>query len=151
VRRSEHEITDRAKIDAIIRGCQVCRLGLADGGEPYVVPLCFGYDGSALYFHCAAAGRKLDMLRTNSRVCFEFDVVGGIRPGGPGVRLGHCLPKRHRSRQGAVPEWPTEKRRGLQLIMAQYSDGQEFSFPDEAVNRTTLIKVAIESIAGKEA
>ena len=35
------------------RSCQVCRLGLCDGGEPYVVPLCFGYDGEALYFHAA--------------------------------------------------------------------------------------------------
>jgi nitroimidazol reductase NimA-like FMN-containing flavoprotein (pyridoxamine 5'-phosphate oxidase superfamily) len=47
MRRTEKEI-GRAEIDAIIRRSQVCRLGLSDQGEPYVVPLCFGYDGQAL-------------------------------------------------------------------------------------------------------
>ena len=45
MRRSEREITNRTEIDAIIRSCQVCRVGLADGIEPYIVPMSFGYDG----------------------------------------------------------------------------------------------------------
>jgi nitroimidazol reductase NimA-like FMN-containing flavoprotein (pyridoxamine 5'-phosphate oxidase superfamily) len=68
MRRSEREIKDRAVIDAIIRQCLVCRLGLSDGEEPYIVPLCFGYDGEALYVHSASDGRKIDILRKNSRV-----------------------------------------------------------------------------------
>jgi hypothetical protein len=77
MRRTEKEI-GRAEIDSIIRRSQVCRLGLSDQGAPYVVPLCFGYDGQALYFHCAKEGRKLDILRRNERVCFEFDIVEGM-------------------------------------------------------------------------
>ena len=72
MRRQEREISDRAAIDAIIRACQVCRLGMVDGDLPYIVPMSFGYDGRALYFHCATQGRKLDVLRRRPRVCFEF-------------------------------------------------------------------------------
>jgi nitroimidazol reductase NimA-like FMN-containing flavoprotein (pyridoxamine 5'-phosphate oxidase superfamily) len=88
MRRSEREIKDRALIDAIIRQCQVCRLGLSDGEEPYIVPLCFGYDGETLYFHSAPEGKKLDILRNNSRVCFEFDIPEGMREAEQGCRWG---------------------------------------------------------------
>jgi nitroimidazol reductase NimA-like FMN-containing flavoprotein (pyridoxamine 5'-phosphate oxidase superfamily) len=43
-------------------------------GQPYIVPVCFGYDDGTLYFHSATAGRKLDVLRKNNAVCVEFDV-----------------------------------------------------------------------------
>jgi len=63
MRRREKQITDRSQIEAIIARSQVCRLALSDGGQPYIVPLCFGYRRSRLYFHSAAAGRKIDILR----------------------------------------------------------------------------------------
>src|SRR5271157_1176991 len=88
MRRSEREIKERAVIDATIRQCLVCRLGLADGVEPYIVPLCFGYDGEALYFHSASDGRKIDILRKNNRVCFEFDIPEGMREAEQGCRWG---------------------------------------------------------------
>jgi len=54
---------------------------MADGGSPYVVPLSFGYrfpadDTLELYFHSAYEGRKIDILRKNSRVCFEISDEG---------------------------------------------------------------------------
>ena len=79
MRRGEREIKDRAEIDAVMRRCRVCRLGLCDGNEPYIVPICFGYDGQALYFHCAHEGRKIDIIRTNNRVGFEFDILESMK------------------------------------------------------------------------
>jgi hypothetical protein len=149
MRRSQREITDRAEIDAIIRRSQVCRLGLTDGDEPYVVPLCFGYDGEALYFHCAKEGRKLDILRKNNRVCFEFDIVEGIIKNTQACGWG----MRYRSVIGVgtahLVEKNDEKIKGLALIMNQYADGR-FIFPDDAVVRTSVIKVLIESVSGKQ-
>lgn len=149
MRRSEQEITDRAEMDSIIRASQVCRLGLTDGREPYVVPLCFGYDGRALYFHCAKEGRKLDLLRENNRVCFEFDIVEGMVEADQACRWGI----RYRSVIGvgmaALIEDLAEKRRALALLMAQYSRNT-FTFPDKAVSSVTVIKVEIESMSGKQ-
>ena len=39
---------------------------------PYCLPLSFVRQERALYFHCAASGRKTDLLRRNPRVCVTF-------------------------------------------------------------------------------
>jgi uncharacterized protein len=149
MRRKEREIKDREAIDAIIRECRVCRLGLSDGGQPYVVPLSFGYDGESFYFHGASTGRKIDILRANNRVCFELDILGALRPSDEACRWSAG----YRSVIGfgiaEIVELPEAKRKILGVIMAQYSD-ETFSFTDEAVHRTTVIKVHVDSITGKQ-
>jgi hypothetical protein len=150
MRRSEREIKDRAVIDAIIRQCLVCRLGLSDGEEPYVVPLCFGYDGEALYFHSASEGRKIDILRKNSRICFEFDIPEGMREAEQGCRWGI----KYRSVIGfgtaEIVDDQEGKRRALEIVMAQYS-GKEYIFPEDVVTKTAGIKVVIARVTGKQA
>ncbi len=78
MRRNEREIKDRKDMDGIIKRCRVCHLALCDDGQPYVVPLSFGYDGEYLYFHAAREGRKIDIIKRNSRVGFEFDILHDI-------------------------------------------------------------------------
>ena len=73
MRRADKAITDRAELDEIIRDSQICRVAFAVDNQPYLVPLCFGYDGSALYFHTARRGKKIDCLERNPRVCVEFE------------------------------------------------------------------------------
>ena len=58
MRRKDREITDRAEIEAILNEAMVCRIGLADGGEPYVVPLSFGYEDGSVYIHSAPEASK---------------------------------------------------------------------------------------------
>lgn len=45
---------------------------------PYCLPLSLVRVDNRLYFHCAKAGRKLDLLRRNPRVCVTF--VGASEP-----------------------------------------------------------------------
>ncbi|MDP6113299.1 MAG: pyridoxamine 5'-phosphate oxidase family protein [Planctomycetota bacterium] len=149
MRRSEKEIKDRSLIDSIIRSCQVCRLGLCDGREPYVVPLSFGYDGQALYLHAASEGRKLDILQENSRVCIEFDIVHEVVEAEDACSWGIKYQSVIGFGTAEIVEEMEEKRRGLALLMSQYSD-KEFSFPDAAVQRTCVMKVTIDSITGKQ-
>jgi nitroimidazol reductase NimA-like FMN-containing flavoprotein (pyridoxamine 5'-phosphate oxidase superfamily) len=150
MRRSKEEITDRTAIDAIIRQCRVCRLGLSDGEEPYIVPLCFGYDGEALYFHSALEGRKIDILRKNNRVCVEFDIPEEMKEAEEGCKWGI----RYRSVIGFGTAYlmnvGESKRKALEILMAQYSD-KEYAFPDDVVAKTAIIKVVISRITGKHA
>ena len=74
MRRNEREIKDREEMEAIIQRAQVCRIGLSEKDVPYIVPMDFGYKGNCLYFHCASEGKKLDMIRQNSKVCFEIGI-----------------------------------------------------------------------------
>jgi len=150
MRKSEREITDRAEIDAIIRGCQVCRLGMTDGAEPYIVPLCFGYDGRSLYFHCANEGRKLEILERHNRVCFEFDAVESMVAAAEACDWSI----RYRSVMGTgtahVIRDAVAKRQALVLVMAQYASGRAFTFPEASVTRTTVIRVDIAGLTGKQ-
>lgn len=77
MRKRDQEITDRVTIDDILRRCPVCHLGPIHANRLYVVPLCFGYDGHALYFHCADKGLKLDCLRSNPSDCAGFFLAEG--------------------------------------------------------------------------
>jgi len=149
MRRKDKDIPDRAQIDAIIRACRVCRLGLADGGEPYVVPLCFGYDGEALFFHGAGQGKKIDILKRNNRVCFEFDLLERLVEASEACRWG----VKYRSVIGTgTAEFVEDldaRRHGLETLMSGFS-GLRFTFPEEAVRGTCIIKVRILEITGKQ-
>ena len=67
MRRKDREITESDRIQKIIDACQCMRIALADGACAYIVPVNFGYDkaGKAFYFHGAAKGRKIDLIRQN--------------------------------------------------------------------------------------
>jgi uncharacterized protein len=149
MRRHERAIKDRAAIDDIIRRAQVCHLGLVDGDVPYVVPLSFGYDGQALYFHCALEGRKLDLIRQNPRVAFAFDIMENLIEAEQACHWG----VRYQSVMGTgtaqIIDDAEGKRQALAAVMAQYAEGT-YTFPDDAVARSGAIRVAIESITGKQ-
>jgi len=62
------KITDIDEMEGIIKEATCCRIGLVDNDEPYVVPVCFGYERDALYFHGALAGRKVDLIKKNNNI-----------------------------------------------------------------------------------
>jgi nitroimidazol reductase NimA-like FMN-containing flavoprotein (pyridoxamine 5'-phosphate oxidase superfamily) len=66
------------KIEALLSHAIVGRIACCDhstsDGRPYLVPLAFAYDGSALYAH-SGPGRKIKIMRMNPRVTIEVDEV----------------------------------------------------------------------------
>jgi nitroimidazol reductase NimA-like FMN-containing flavoprotein (pyridoxamine 5'-phosphate oxidase superfamily) len=70
MRRPMLECNDEAKISSFLSSVLIGYLGLADDNEPYVVPLNFVWWNGAIYVHGAEEGRKVEMLKKNSRVCF---------------------------------------------------------------------------------
>jgi nitroimidazol reductase NimA-like FMN-containing flavoprotein (pyridoxamine 5'-phosphate oxidase superfamily) len=141
---------ERAAIEDIIRRALVCRLGLSDGGRPYVVPLTFGYRDNALYFHGGTHGTKARILKANNRVCFEFDVDVEIAPSDQPCKWG--LKYRSVIGHGTVGfvEDRAAKREALSIITAHYAPGA-YEFADAAVDSVTIIRVDIESMTGKQA
>ena len=150
MRRTDKEITERILLSQIIENCQVCRLGLAKDDTPYLLPVAFGYDGQAFYFHTAIEGRKIEFLTANPRVCVEFE---------HGVQL-----LRHDSNPckwsfsfqsvigyGTVRELTElpEKTAGLLQIMRHYS-GQAWTFAAEDLAAIRVWSIAIESLTGKQ-
>ena len=149
MRRKDKEITDIGEIESIIRKSLVCRLGLADDGSPYIVPLCFGYKNNGLYFHSAKEGRKIEILKRNNDVCFEFDDNLEVQAGKAACDWG----MKYRSVIGygraSFIEDPEEMRKALDIIMRQYADG-DFEYSEKLFEEALVIKVDISSMTGKK-
>lgn len=148
MRRKEKQITDPARIDAFIKSARVCRLGLSDNGQPYVVPLHFGYEPPFLYFHSADQGRKLSILAVNPKVCFEFDELEKINKSATACEWGSAFTSIIGEGEARLLDTPEEKLKGLTCIMAQYSSRQ-FEFDPETLARTAVIEVEILKMTAK--
>jgi uncharacterized protein len=148
MRRKDREITDRGAIDDIIRRCLVCRLGLSDGGQPYVIPLSFGYDGEALYIHAATEGKKLDILKRNNQVCFELDILTQVVTADQACQWGMAYESVIGFGIAEIILDVDSKRRALGCIMRHYGGTQE-DFPEPTLARTLVVRVLIDSVSGK--
>jgi nitroimidazol reductase NimA-like FMN-containing flavoprotein (pyridoxamine 5'-phosphate oxidase superfamily) len=148
MRRKDKEIKEKAEIEAIIAQASVCRLAMVDEDRPYIVPLCFGYREGALYFHSAGTGKKLDLLKKNNNVCFEFDVGTDVRPAGLACEWG----MRYKSVIGfgtaMFVEDPRAKQEALDIIVAQYA-GLSTGFRESALRKTVIVRVEIQRMTGK--
>ncbi len=146
MRRKEREITDPKVLESIINRANVCRLAMCEGDVPYIVPLCFGYERGALYFHSATEGRKLDILQKNPRVSFEMDVDSEL------VRTGDRCTMKYRSIIGSgnasLIEALEDKRNALDLIMMHYHQ-EPIVCPEPVLMNVAIIKVEIEEMTGK--
>ena len=149
MRKKDKEITDIKEIERVIEKAICCRIGLVDNDEPYVVPVSFGYERNALYFHGALEGRKVELIKKNNQICFEIETdVEVVKSGKP---CGWTT--RYRSVIGVgrayILESDEEKCHGLKVIMRQYAGG-DFSFPKPKLDKTLVVKVDIRSMTGKQ-
>ena len=148
MRRNEREITDRKDIDDIIRRCRVCHLAMCDDGQPYIIPLNFGYDGNFLYFHCAPEGRKIDIIKRNNRVGFEFDILNDIVTAERACDWGAKYESVIGSGTVEILADLEAKKEALEWIMRQYGNGT-WDFKEEILKKTLVLRVRILEISGK--
>lgn len=151
MRKAQREIGDPERIRAVMAEAQVCRIGMCDGAEPYVVPMNFGLGEGCLYLHCAREGRKIEILRRNDRVCFEMDLLRQIRQAATGCGWTARFASVIGTGRAVFVEDPEEKRRGLDRIMVHYAgEAGPFDYPPENLARTLVLRIDIESLTGKE-
>jgi len=148
MRKKENEITDLESIEEIIHKAVIFRLAMTLDDNPYVVPLCFGYRAKTIFFHSAGQGKKIDILRKNNKVCFEFDV--DCEPLESGKACNWSMKYRSVIGWGKVSfiEDMKEKQEALGLIMENYSENK-FQFTEGMVRATLVAKIDIEQMTGK--
>ena len=149
MRRKEKQITDNKQMEQILSQAQVCRLAMVDKGQPYVVPLNFGYGDGCLYFHSAPEGRKIDVLKADPRVCFEVDELVKMNKAAAACDWGVSFKSVIGTGTARILDTPAEKKAGLDIIMAQYS-GRTFDYPEEKLAKTAVIQVVIHEMTGKQ-
>lgn len=147
MRKAERQLT-QADAEQLLRGGEYGILSLSDdGGYGYGVPLSYVYDGTAIYFHCATDGKKLDLLAQNDKV--SFCVVGNTE----------VLPEKFSTKYESVIAFGRaaridgeEKDAALAALIEKYS--ADFSaagrdYIEKAKSRTVVVKIAVEKISGK--
>ena len=142
-------VTDRARIDQIIRQSQICHLACSQEGSPYVVPISFGYDGQAVYLHTAKRGRKIAILEKNPQVCLAF-VARAELVTDPERACQWSFDYASVVAEGIIREVidPAEKAAALNQIMAHYS-GRQWDIPDKSLAGTRIWKVVLETPTAK--
>lgn len=152
MRQKNREVTEKNEILDIIRRCDVCRLALNDEGYPYIIPLNFGLkvndDNITLIFHSALEGTKLDLIRKDNRVSFEMDCKHELQYF---EDKGYCTMAYEsvigKGRVHILDE--DEKAEALQVIMDQYHPEKKAYFNLEAISRTAVYILKVETLTGK--
>ncbi len=149
MRRTDKEISEAAILSRIIEQCDVCRLGLAKDNNPYILPVSFGFDGHAIYFHTAQEGKKIEFMLANDRVCVEFERGVQVLPNDNPCEWTFSF--QSVIGYGSVQELtePNDKVSGLNQIMRHYS-GREWVFDVSDLARIRVWKIALESLTGKQ-
>ena len=153
MRRKDREITDINEIEEIIKKAMVCRIGLVDGDEPYIVPVNFGYERNAIYFHSALEGRKIEIIKKNNKVCFEMDIdvkLAKAETSCDNVKVGTNYGSVIGVGKAHILKNDEEKVHGLQVLTNHYLKG-EFSFSKSSLDSVLVVKIDIQSITGKKA
>ncbi len=153
MRRKDREVSDINEQLGILERCDIVRLGLLDGGQPYIVPLNFGFDvlgdKITLYFHSAREGRKVDIMKTNPKVCFQCDcsmtLIKGAAPCAWSAEyeslmgLGEII----------FIERPDEKRLAMDAIMRKYGYEGTPGYNEAVFEKALLYKLEVLEMSGK--
>jgi len=127
----------------------VCRLALCENDTPYLVPLSYGYANNTLYFHSAAEGKKIGILKTNPTVCFEVEssveVVADPLPCNWGMKFESVIG----NGSAEFIEDLSEKKEALKVIMDQYGAPYTGNMKAEKAQTIIVFKVEIIKVFGK--
>jgi len=154
MRRKDREVTDIDSIEEILLQCKTCHVAMVDEGSPYVVPLSYGYkilNGNILelYFHSALEGRKLDILKRNSKVCFEMAHEGEPVHSQTPCSSGYYFASVIGFGEAVFIENIDEKREALS-IMFKHQAGSDVTFTAEQAKSVCVFKIVSTDFTGKK-
>lgn len=153
MRRKDREVTDIAEIKEILDMCKTCHVAMVDEGEPYIVPLSYGYkieeNSLTLYFHSAKEGRKIDIWNQNNKVCFEMccegEVIHAETPCNSGYYYSSVI-----GRGEIVFIEDTEEKSDALARMFEHQTGRKVNFSAQQAQSVCVYKIAATEFTGKK-
>ena len=142
--------TDIEVIEAIIRKCDICFIGVVTAdNKPYVLPM--NYKDEAIYLHSAPEGRLIDIIENNNHICITFSTDNELVFQHPEVACSYRMKSKSVVIEGQVEfiEDMDEKREALNTLMKTYSE-KEFKYNDPAVRNVKIWKVPMNNVSCKE-
>lgn len=156
MRRAERAIVAPDEIAGIIRAATIAHVGFIDDGEPYVVPLNFGWEpgergrSARFWFHSATGGRKAELLVRRPWVCVQLEADLHLVTD-PATACAWTQAYR------SVIAWGTarqaadqvESRHGLEVLMRQHAGRDGWTYPDQMLRQTLVWCVEVSHLTAK--
>lgn len=152
MRRSDREIKDIQDIIKVMEQCDVCRLAFNDENYPYILPLNFGMvienKQIVLYFHGANEGRKYELIARDNRASFEMDCAHNLVTD---ISNGNCtMEYKSVIGRGRIEIVTDDKKYDALCVLMKHYHKEDFSFNKEMIPKTTVLKLVVEQVTGKE-
>jgi len=149
MRRKERNIEDQSIIQDILNTSRICRIGLSDSDYPYILPLNYGHQDNALYFHCAPKGRKIDLINKNNKVCFEIESDYRLVTDEVSCKWTSEFRSLIGIGQIEILNSAEEKVKGLDIIMQQHGK-EDNHYPPKMLDKLLVLKLNIKELSGKQ-
>lgn len=154
MRRHERQIREKEELVDILQTAAVCRIAISTFSAPYIVPMNFGFiwnEKLELFFHCADAGRKLELLSVNNRVGFEIDcgleLVQNDKPCDWGMHYRSIIG----TGQITIVDGDEDKKKALDSIMRHYKfRSEQIVYDDAVLRRTRVLRLMADELSGKK-
>lgn len=150
MRRTKQQLPESEAMAILDSGSHGVLALLGDEGYPYAVPLSYAREGSALYFHCAREGHKLDAVRRCDRASFCVVAQDEVVPEDYSTRYRSVIVF------GRISEVTEEAElvRAAELIGRRYSPGESeerlSAEIDSHMPALCALRLDIERMTGKE-
>ncbi|MEE4194027.1 MAG: pyridoxamine 5'-phosphate oxidase family protein [Anaerolineae bacterium] len=136
-------------LETVIKQAVYFHVAFAVEGQPYVVPMNYGYANGVFYTHSKPTGRKLDLLAQNPKVAFSLQA--NVEPLHDAEKPENCT-MRYLSVIGEgiaeLVQDNAEKIIALNAISAQY-DLPPCEADEKMLNAIAILKITPATMAGK--
>ncbi|MBO5069269.1 MAG: pyridoxamine 5'-phosphate oxidase family protein [Roseburia sp.] len=150
--KREREVTEEGSIREILDKSMVLHLGLCDEGQPYVLPMNYGYiyeDGKlTLYLHGAVRGYKYEIIQKNPRVSFALECDVAPFEGRTACQYGNTYASVMGRGTAVLVEDVEEKIKGLAVLMKTQT-GKDFEFNEKLVSIVNVIRIDVAEFSAK--
>jgi nitroimidazol reductase NimA-like FMN-containing flavoprotein (pyridoxamine 5'-phosphate oxidase superfamily) len=113
----------------------------------------FSYDDGklVLYFHGAAQGRKIDVIKKNNNACFEIDCDTKLVEKETPCDYGYEFRSIIGFGKIVLPNTKDEKIKGLNYLMKQQTGKDiKYDFDENRLNGVLVFKMSVEEFSGKQ-
>lgn len=140
---------DHEQIKAVIKKAIFFHVAFSVDGQPYTIPMNYGYTNGVFYTHSKPNGKKMDMLAQNPKVAFSLQTdVDTLHEA---EKAENCT-MRYMSviGEGVVErvENTDEKIMALDAICEQY-DLKPYEYNEKMLKSITILKIIPSQMTGK--
>lgn len=147
MRRKKQQLSNEETEEILRRGSHGVLALLGNEGWPYALPISYVYDEGRLYFHCAAAGHKLEAIAREPRASLCVVDMDEVIP--------ELFTTAYRSAIAfgrlRVLEDREEIVRALEALCGKYSPGLDTAEEiKKHLNNVCVLEMNVEHMSGKE-